>query len=244
MNQAEKERTIFLEFVPASGLAVDTESVESRNPPEPDIVCQISGRGIVGFELTELIDQAFMARLRLMGQTRRHLADAWQSSLSSTESSQFRRKYGNALLHFVYREGGTLRKREAVTIPVLRALLRLPDDFEGTVNDASEFSSVVAEIRVSRGGFRGPVLDVDSSGWLGDPTAAACLKKLSKTYECAYPVELLAYIEIDLLPPEDVWKAAIEKLADKFSASQFEKVWVFDRASKSVSYEQSASGAA
>jgi hypothetical protein len=244
VNQAEKERAVFLEFVPASGLAVDTESVENRTPPEPDIVCQISGRGMVGFELTELIDQEFMARLGLMGRTQRHLAEAWRTGLSSTESSEFRRKYANALLHFVYREGTTLRKREAVTIPVLQTLLRLADDFGGTVGDLPDFSSVLREIRISRGSFTGPVLDVDSSGWLGDPAAAACRKKLSKTYECAYPVELLAYIEIDLLPPEDAWKVAVAELANEFAASQFERVWVFDRGSKCVRYTWSASSPA
>jgi hypothetical protein len=243
MTQAAKERTIFLEFVLASGLDIDVGSVQSRKPPEPDIICEIAGRGMVGFELTELIDQDFMARLGLMGRTRRHLNDEWQSGLSAVETSEFRRKYGNALLHFVYRDSEILRKRQSVTKPVLQALLRLPDDYDGTLIDAPEFLSAVAEVRVSRGRFKGPILDVDSSGWLGDPTANACLKKLSKSYECAYPVELLAYTEIDLLPPDDAWKAALEELADKFSASQFEKVWVFDRGSKSVRYQQSAAGA-
>lgn len=242
MTQAEKERAIFLEFAPASGIDIDTESVENRDPPEPDIVCQIAGRGTVGFELTELIDQGFMARLDLMARTKSHLAETWRSGLTNTESSEFSRKYGNALLHFSYANDATLRKREAVTIPVFRTLLHLSDDYEGTVSDLSEFSPVVEEVRVSRGEFTGPVMDTASSGLLDDPTATTFLKKLSKTYECDYPVELLAYIEIDLLPHEDVWKAAIDKLAHKISKSPFGKVWVFDRGSRSVKYEKSPLG--
>lgn len=244
MNQAEKERAVFLEFVPASGLTIDPESVKSRNPPAPDIVCEISGRGRVGFELTELIDQDFMARLSLLGKTKRHLSETWKSKLSDEDSSEFQRKYSNALLHFVYEDGATLRDREGATIIALQALLALADGIEGAIPGPPELSPVIREVRISRGTFSGPILDVDSFGWLGDPTSEACRKKLSKHYECDYPIELLAYVEFDLLPPEGAWQGAIEELSESFTKSQFEKVWVFDRGSQSVTYKMSPAGAA
>jgi len=33
------------------------ETVENRKPPEPDILCEVRGRGRVAFELVDLIDQ-------------------------------------------------------------------------------------------------------------------------------------------------------------------------------------------
>lgn len=245
MNQAETERAVFLEFAPVSGLQIDIDSVESREPPEPDIVCQIAEDGIVGFELTELIDREFMARIGLMAKTRQKLREAWQSGLTSAEAIEFKRKFGNALLHFVYRPETNHSKRQSVTLPVLRALLSLPDDLEGVVlRDSPEFSSVLDEVRINRGGFEGPILDVDSSGWLGDPTAPAILKKLSKSYECDYPLELLAYIDIDLLPPEDAWLAAANEAAEGLATSRFRRIWVFDRREAAVRYVCSANESA
>lgn len=244
VNQSDEEMVVFLEFARAAKLEVDLNSVENRRPPEPDIACRVDGRGIVGFELTELIDQDFMARLRLMGRTRQHLAESWQSGLAAGESSGFKSKFGNALLHFVYGEGTTRSQRESITVAVLRMLLRLPENFEGILGGAPEFSTIIREVRVSRGSWNGPVLDADSSGWLGDPTSAALKKKVSKTYQCKYPVELLAYISIDLLPPDDAWMAAIEDLKVRIAESQFQRVWVFDRGSQSVRYEYSVAGSA
>ena len=60
-------------------------------------------------------------------------------------------------------------------------------------------------------------------------------KKLSKSYQCAYPVELLAYIDWDLMPPEGVWKASINDAAT-LEGSQIRRVWVFDRMKKQILY--------
>jgi hypothetical protein len=61
MNQvAEKEareRDIFNGFIAVTGLPVASESIRSRPPPEPDILCDVAGEGLVAFELVELIDE-------------------------------------------------------------------------------------------------------------------------------------------------------------------------------------------
>jgi hypothetical protein len=56
-DKAARERDIFLEFVAVAGLPVVPGSIESRRPPEPDIVCELVGGGRVAFEVVELIDQ-------------------------------------------------------------------------------------------------------------------------------------------------------------------------------------------
>ena len=57
VEKAERERWIFEEFAGRAGLMVVPGSVESRLPPEPDILCRIEDQGPVAFELVELIDQ-------------------------------------------------------------------------------------------------------------------------------------------------------------------------------------------
>jgi hypothetical protein len=191
---------------------------------------------LVGFELTELIDQGFMARLSLMTRTQGHLNRSWRSDLSEAECAEFHRKYGNAQLLFVYRENTVLWQRMQIAVPALRSLLRLADNFEG-ISEPRELASVLDEIRIRRGTFHGPIFVVDSQGPLSDPAVTACLKKLAKNYRCDYPIQLLAYVEVDLMPPDEIWTAAIQALAKHISESQFERVWVFDRSSRSVRFK-------
>jgi hypothetical protein len=60
--KAARERASFLEFATVAGLPVVTGTVGSRKPPEPDILCEVQGRGLVAFELVNLIDQG-LARM-------------------------------------------------------------------------------------------------------------------------------------------------------------------------------------
>lgn len=54
--KAARERDIFMACAEAAGLPVRKGSVESRPPPEPDILCDLEGEGPVAFELAELAD--------------------------------------------------------------------------------------------------------------------------------------------------------------------------------------------
>jgi len=45
--KAAAEREAFMEFASVAGLPIVPGTVESRSPPEPDIVCEIEGRGRV-----------------------------------------------------------------------------------------------------------------------------------------------------------------------------------------------------
>src|SRR5258708_4015339 len=66
VQKAARERRVVLGFIPLSGLAIDPESVESRPPPEPDILCVVQGEGLVAFELVEICDPAIAATVTEM----------------------------------------------------------------------------------------------------------------------------------------------------------------------------------
>ncbi len=70
----------------------------------------------------------------------------------------------------------------------------------------------------------------DGSGvWVGDRTLEMVRTKLkTKKYETEYPLELLAYADIDLLLPEDVWMPGFEQLlVQMLNGSAFRRLWVF-----------------
>ena len=57
LEQTLVELKVFEEFGERSGLRIAPASVAKRDPPEPDIFCEIEGRGGVAFELAALWDQ-------------------------------------------------------------------------------------------------------------------------------------------------------------------------------------------
>ena len=236
-TQEESELEVFCEFVASSGLPVRRGTLMHRDPPEPDITCEIEGEGLVGFEITELIDHKFLARLDLMANTQKALVDFWQTALPLAQSAEFRRMYGHALLHFRFGSNVGHNERRAAFARIFEAMLALPDDFTGdALRLDTRFLPVLEVVYIRRGSFVGPALDVDNFGWIGDPTQTTILNKLSKTYACDYPIDLLAYVDWDILPPEGAWKAAAEEAAEALRASQLRRIWVFDRTKKQVLY--------
>jgi hypothetical protein len=54
----KRERLVFEAFIKKSGLQIGPESIQSCDPPEPDIVCWQENEGKIAFELTEICDEA------------------------------------------------------------------------------------------------------------------------------------------------------------------------------------------
>lgn len=238
-TQAETELQVFREFAVAVAVAVErpilVETISHGEPHEPDIVCEVAGEGSVGFELTELVDFAFMARLDLGEKTHKALVQFWKEGLSESQSESFRKKYKNAFLYFCFGSEVRLLKRKALFPIIFEELLALPDDFIGkALRYDKRFLPTLELVSVFRGLSVGPNIQLSNFGWLGDPTEDTISNKLSKTYQCAYPVELLAYIHWDVLPPEGVWKASLEKAATALKDSQFKRLWVLDRTRQQV----------
>jgi hypothetical protein len=55
--KAAEERAVFREFAEAAGLRLVPDSIQSRPPPEPDILCTLENGERVAFELVRLVDQ-------------------------------------------------------------------------------------------------------------------------------------------------------------------------------------------
>lgn len=238
MDQAKVEREIFESFAKVAPFKILPGTIESRNPPEPDILCRIEGQGKVGFELTELIDQTHMARIGLMFKTKQHLNNYWQSELDAADVALFLSKFSDALLHFDYSQTTSFNERKVASKKAFPKLLHLPDSCDGEfLNSDPELTPVLQCVQVRRVGLVHPIFDVGSYGSLGDPTSQAIKNKFSKNYKCDYPIELLAHINWGIMPHEDVWKNSAQNAASQISNSPFRKVWVFDMTDKKIKFE-------
>ena len=55
-EKQQRELRVFQEFIKRSGLAIVSGSIESRNSPEPDMLCNVIGEDCIAFELKEVCD--------------------------------------------------------------------------------------------------------------------------------------------------------------------------------------------
>jgi len=243
-EKEKREREIFKAFAEVAPFKVLPSSIESRTPPEPDILCHIENHGAVGFELTELIDRAYMNCIGLTFKTKQYLTNYWQSELGATNSALFRDKYSDALLHFEYAQATSLKERKVAAKKAFPKLLNLPNNSDGEfLKSDPELAPVLQWVQISRIGIAEPIIDVNSYAWLGDPTAQAIRNKFSKKYECDYPIELLAHINWGIMPHEEVWRNAADDAVSQISDSPFRKVWVFDNTDKKIKYESASRSA-
>lgn len=59
MTARDREQRAFKLFAEQGPLHIVPSSIESRDPPSPDIVCTLEGGERVAFELVELVDEDF-----------------------------------------------------------------------------------------------------------------------------------------------------------------------------------------
>ena len=62
-DKKRRELEVFDDFVRLSRLSVVPGSIENRDPPAPDIYCEITGEGPMAFELTEFADSGLIGEI-------------------------------------------------------------------------------------------------------------------------------------------------------------------------------------
>lgn len=234
-SQTEGEIEVFRAFAEAAAPGIDLATIETRRPPEPDILCLDSNQGLRAFELVELLDNDYARRVGQLFGTKSALY-AFIEKLPAEERAAFEARFHNALLYFRYTDRSTLNQRRSSLPRVFEKLAALPEDFAGdALENDPEFSGLLKGVSVSRGRFQGPILDPESGGWIGDPTIPNIAAKFGKKYEAVCPVELLAYVDGNPMFPDEVWLAnLVEHLESEPKPFTFKRVWVFDLRSKTV----------
>ena len=103
-EKSRRELNIFGDFVKCSGLSIDPNSVEKRNPPEPDILCEIGKEGLVAFELMESCDDSLAEKISYQLKLNNpepvflRLGNTGDSTLKNKRSKQYLTDYPIELL--------------------------------------------------------------------------------------------------------------------------------------------------
>jgi hypothetical protein len=220
--QAADERRVFAQFAKVA-LALSANGFDTRNPPEPDIRCQLDDGTSRSFELVEVIDPHLVTALN----EALYLEDA----LGNAYSHQTLPGFSDALIGIAFtRKSG--RRQRLKSIPRLFDYLRtLPSGCTGRhfIPIQLALREQVLAVRVYRGGLVGPSFRVDSGTFVKDPILDRLKAKLAKRYETDVPIELLAYYEHQPTQRVEFTLPKVRDFIDSgLSASPFTRVWVFD----------------
>ncbi len=239
VNQDSAELVTFRRFAEVCPIAIEEESIVKRQPPEPDISCQLAGSGeTVAFELVQIIDEGW-ARLTSAqfrdGDSLRTEYDATTGILRRALDDRL----ANALVYVRFRRELSSRERRAAIPDILRELAKLPAAYVGDwkPDSGTPLFGKVRSIRVSRGDFQGPEFDVEAVSSIGDPTVDRVRAKWQKSYTTRHPIELLAYYELQPLAPEVFWLSRLTSFVEQnWTTAPFRRVWLFDVGARTIAY--------
>lgn len=235
-KQAKAELGIFKGFVSVCGLQIIDESIEKRDPPEPDIKCQLAGIGTITFELTELIDRGFANMVGKQYETKAEL-DKYYAEMPQDLKTHFTDLYSDAIIFVHFNNGLSLRQRKQMFPRIFQHILGLDKGFVGdTLKHDSKYGDDLKWINISRG-VSGPLFDDIPTTSIGDPTVEALKAKFAKSYSTDYPLHLLAYIDLHPMFRDDIWLPKVKNFVESnIRSSRFDKVWIFDFHKKEIKY--------
>lgn len=228
LNKAATERLIFEHFADAQGWLHSPGSIESREPPEPDILFTKADGTKLAYELGEILWRPFAASLDSAIEMPRQACMALDA-LDPAANQLFKRRFSNAFIAPSFRDGLTKRIRGRAIAPLLRHMLNLPEGYTGSVPIPAELSEILWSVRVTRIlGATGPQFHGSQATWIGDPTVDLIELKFSKTYKAHGSVHLLTYFTTNPMMP--TWQEDLQSFLDSRTADtvQFETVSVFD----------------
>lgn len=200
-GQALTEQKIFRRFAEVCPLAICLDSIEKRQPPQPDILCEIKGKGKVAFEMVELVDSGFSRRLHGGVDLRR------QFKKTCEQRPAMKNSFGDAFIYVEFHSHLSKQKRNECVARIVNLLLKMPPNFEGDVplNKEPRLAKVVKDLAVQRGNFKEPFFGTIPAGRRVDRSLSLIKQKFKKSYKTTAPIELLAYFYQEPPPRGSDW---------------------------------------
>ena len=230
-KQDADELRVFRLFVESAGLAVSPESIQKRQPPDPDIQCELGDHGCTGFELVEIVDSDLA---RAVGNQL-----TFQQRLSDAAANHGLRGLSDGLIFVSFVHTSTVAQRSGAILRLMVLLQELPAGFRGDIPlpDDAVLRGIVRKVRVTRGEFVGPCFQVDGATFISDPVIERIEGKFRKKYATTNRLELLAFYELHPTQRAEYQLPGIEEFVrNNLQSSQFSRVWIFDAENRTVLY--------
>jgi hypothetical protein len=245
MTKQQNERRIFELLASWAGLILVPNSIQQKNPPAPDIECQVQGFGSLAVELVALDAPNTRKRLQNMNAT----LDTWKLALkkwTTAEQKKLCAECNNVfLVLLISNEAGT-RDRTELMESIQEQLLTKPSGFIGELYSPRELYDFgerlhgCQRVSVRRGNdiTNGPRINAPSGGSWQMPQIQKIKEKLTaKTYHTSAPLELFAYSTHDEVDAHINSLSMIDECVRMYlPCSQFRRVRVFDSMFKAIKY--------
>lgn len=232
-TKEERERRIFQSFVEIAPMTVLPNSVQSVSSPAPDILCEIQGRGLVAFELVEIVTPAF----------RREMDSGQKLEKTFTAEAQkqpeMKRKFHDAIIYVGFFKTRPINQCLLVVPKIIAEIVKQSKNIAGYIPVPNGLRKVVSVIEVHRGGiYNGPIFDLmDMTKRTEELFEQITAKCQTKTYVTEHPLELLAYYASQPASDDLDWQSEChDQIQQALVGSQFNRVWIFDGWSKTVKY--------
>lgn len=229
----EKERRIFQSFIEIAPMTVLPNSVRSVSSPAPDILCEIQGRGLVAFELVEIVTPEFRREMD-SGQKLEKIFTA-----EAQKQPELKRKFHDAIIHVGFFKTRPINQCLLVVPKVIAEIVNQPKNIAGYISVPKGLQQVVSVIEVHRGGIRnGPLFDLmDMTKRTEELFKQIAAKCQTKTYVTEHPLELLAHYTSQPASDDLNWQSEChDQIHQALVGSQFNRVWIFDSWSNTVKY--------
>lgn len=220
-NQTSNELLIFQKFASVAPMEIDQKTIQNREPPEPDIFCQLKNDGKLRFELTEALDgsiaQSLYGSLELNNLIRKKFEGLPESS---------KERFSNAVIRINYLTSLSLNRKKSLLTAVISYLENLPKQ---AVGEFTPQIDGVESVEIKRGGFVGPSFEFNTiASFFDNPVINRLNEKFSKKYSCEEIIDLIVYFDLQPELPESTWlPEAMEYVRTNINSSSFNKVWFF-----------------
>lgn len=237
-NQQNDEREVVEKFLKTAGIKIQANSIQSLEPPSPDVLCTLVGGKTIAFELTETVDPNVARNYGLSVNVRGEMRNYF-NNMTPSEKEKLRKIFDDADLYVKFNDG-TSKSRFRQLIPaILQVLLKCSSDTKGDIKKELLPTGVkqICIERVAR--FGGPWFNASGLAalYFSDKTIECISAKFRKPYECNCPIELLVHTRIRGLPPNTIWLPGVQEfVVEQLDNSPFQRVWVFDYVESTIRY--------
>jgi hypothetical protein len=223
----EDEVRAFHNFVVQARLLVIPESIQKRDPPEPDILCRMKNGEQLAFEIVEIChrqNSAFLAGAFPLGD----LIEKSYQDLPTEIKTRSDERFANRPLSFEFRSEASRNQIGAKLPGILSELADQPSnkDEDWVFSNAARkvLLSVRHRGRVDTAGR--PYFNLAGSFTPDVVVVETVMSKLRKTYATPHPIELVAYFGGFAWGDSRDWIQPLQNALDAAGLGPFRRIWV------------------
>jgi len=227
LSQGKREVQIVKKFAAICPYKINLNSINKKDPPEPDILCKLENGLELSFELVECLDN-LIAKTPSDQVSLKYLLDDEKNKLPLCKRMRFKRKYKNALIYIAFNKKYSLMRRKRSIPYLVNFLLNL--DENQIKKDEIELNGCpeIKWFSIRRGVYVGPMFRVGGFTPFGEPTLRKIKGKFNKKYPTKNKIDLLAYYALQPEIPKNHWLSDTEDyVKDNITNSPFNRVWIY-----------------